>query len=198
MAILDDMIANVYVLTNRPDLVAETKSQIKKAAIKLHGSDFYIQDLAIATVALTPDTNFRYTVDISNSTLYPRFRKLDFIRDWNSIPTGREQYYSIKAASAILDDYKLEYQRYAYQAGLTIELRADCALTMVQMGYYTFPDIGDTTFSSWIANLSSAYLEEEAARNLFKMIGKDEEYQKYESICTDNLAAIKMAGILNN
>lgn len=195
MAIFDDMVANVYVLTNRPDLVAETKSQIKKAAIKLHGKDFFNPDLKEVILTLTPNSNMRYTIDLTDSVNIPRFRKGHYLREYVNPPTGQEVQYKKYDAADIMDDYNVERTNYFYQAGIVLQLYATKVLTQVKFGYYQFPDTSETTFSSWIANLSTAYIEEEAAMNLFKIIGKDEEYQKFQALTADNLQAIIMAGI---
>jgi len=195
MTIFTDMLDNVYVLTNRPDLVAETKSQIKKAAIKLHGADFFKADLKEVVVPVTAAVDFRYTLDLTDTAHFTRRRKVHYVRQYETPPTGRERDYKMYDAADILDDYSLEGTNYSYQAGLVVNVISFAALTNVRVGYFQFPDTSETTFSSWIASLSTSYLEEEAAKNIFKIIGKDEEFQKYETICADNLAAIKMAGI---
>ena len=41
-----EILEEVYLITNRRDLEAQTKSAIKKATLKAHQSDFYYRDLS--------------------------------------------------------------------------------------------------------------------------------------------------------
>jgi len=44
MATLNSLMDDVYILTNRPELVAETRLAVKKATLKLHQLDFFAKD----------------------------------------------------------------------------------------------------------------------------------------------------------
>ena len=45
MATLATLADDVYVLTNRPDLVSETRVALRKAIMKLHSADTFKRDL---------------------------------------------------------------------------------------------------------------------------------------------------------
>ena len=45
MTTLTDLCADVYTITNRPDLINETKLAVKAATLKMHQSDYYYRDL---------------------------------------------------------------------------------------------------------------------------------------------------------
>lgn len=45
MASLNSLVSDVYTLTNRPDLVAETALAVKKATLKMHHVDFFARDI---------------------------------------------------------------------------------------------------------------------------------------------------------
>ena len=45
MATFTELCNDVYTMTKRPDLVAETKLAVKAATLKAHQSDFYPKDI---------------------------------------------------------------------------------------------------------------------------------------------------------
>ena len=45
MTVFSDLLSDVYAVTNRPDLVADTKLAVRTATLKAHRSDFYPKDL---------------------------------------------------------------------------------------------------------------------------------------------------------
>lgn len=195
MAILDDLIALVYTHTNRPDLTVETKAMVKKAALKLHGMDFWKQDLKEVIITPVPLTagSPRYQLDLSDSGVYPLFRKVDYIKDYSA--TATEKSYDEYAANDRIDGYGMERTNYWYQMGLAANLVASSLVGQIAVGYYAYPNITDVGFSSWIATQFPDAIAEEAARAVFKMIGKDEEHLKYQALTQENEAIIRMAGI---
>lgn len=195
MTTFSTILDNVYVLTKRPDLIAETKSAVKKATLKLHNKDLWEKDLKEVIVTLTPSTLFRYSLDLTDAGTYPRIKKIKSIREYNAIPTGRELKLEKHDSDDIFDDYQIERVNYFYLAGLAANLVVVSALTQIKVGYYQYPDITELTYSSWIANELPDYIAEEAARSLFKLIGKDEEFQKFEAICKENETALTMTQI---
>ena len=80
------LLADVYDITKRSDLVAETTLAIRAATLKLHQSDFYPKDLSEAKVQFTSSAYFQ---SLAYSSLFPRFRNLSYIRKYESgAPTG--------------------------------------------------------------------------------------------------------------
>ncbi len=61
----DELVTEVYALTKRPDLVAETASLIKAATLKAHHTDFYSKDL-FETSVTWPAPSFRQQLDYIN------------------------------------------------------------------------------------------------------------------------------------
>jgi hypothetical protein len=50
---LAELIAEVYTLTGRPDLVAETSAAVRKATLKMHSVDFFYRDLQEKIITFT-------------------------------------------------------------------------------------------------------------------------------------------------
>ena len=72
-ALLTSIVDDVYTMTKRPDLVADTLLAVKKATLKAHHTDFYPKDLLDS--GLQFDT-LEYIQCIEYRTLFPRFRTL--------------------------------------------------------------------------------------------------------------------------
>ena len=45
MATFAELLADVYTLTNRSDLIAETKLAVKMATLKMHQRDYFYKDI---------------------------------------------------------------------------------------------------------------------------------------------------------
>ena len=73
----DEIAAEVKVITNRPDLVAETASAIKAATLKAHQSDFYSKDI-YETGMQFPDYSYRQSLDYIS--LFANFRAIKYVR----------------------------------------------------------------------------------------------------------------------
>ena len=54
MASFTSLLNDVYTITNRPDLIAETKLAVKQATLKMHQSDYYPKDLFETGIAWNP------------------------------------------------------------------------------------------------------------------------------------------------
>lgn len=196
---LTELINEVYTATNRPDLVTQTRQKVKEATLKLHSFDGNLFKQDLKRVVVTPEpvipNTFRYQLDLSNAVTYPRFRAVSTIREHNTIPTGREKEYEPKDANDIIDNYGFELVDYFYQIGLAVNIVASSAPTQLAVTYYQHPDVTDAGFSSWIANQYPYAIIKEASRDIFKMVGKDEEFQRMEVDMRDYKQMILAAGI---
>src|SRR5690606_12952030 len=82
MATLQEIAADVYVYTNRPDLVTETEVAIRKAIKKFHGADTFKRDLVVQRMDMTalPPTyhgQYRWSIPLAD---FPRYRRFDCVR----------------------------------------------------------------------------------------------------------------------
>jgi hypothetical protein len=94
-----------------------------------------------------------------------------------------------------MNNYNQEFTDYWYEAGNNLQLRTANATTSVKVGYYRNPDVATLTYSSWIADLYSNAISDDAAAQVFKLIGKDEEYARFSQISTDNFRILQMSQI---
>lgn len=185
---------DVYSITGRPDRVSETQIGIRRATLKFHMADFWLQDLVKdAVVPVTPlfVSDFRYQIDTTQSP-FLRFRRAQQVRQYLNPPTGTELYFDRVEANDLIDDYAIEKWNYWYQAGTSIQVRSDTGMTNIAVNYYRYPVVtADLNYSSWIADIFSDAITMEAAAEVFKAIGKDDEFQRMRAEYLDNLSLLR-------
>ena len=196
MATFSELCSDVYSLTNRPDLVAETALAVKAATLKLHQSDFYFKDLYESGIQF-PTSDYIQQFDVK--AVVPLFRALKFIRRYDPAGNGgtgkAAEYYKILTPGELLDSYGNDRVGVAYAAGAVINIKSANLLQYGIIGVYLNPDLATASFTSWIAVDHPYSIEFEAARVLFKMIGFDEQSAAYEKLAAEQLAEVKISNI---
>lgn len=191
------IVADIYSLTARPDLIAETALAVRKATMKAHSADFWKNDLTVAFVTMpvlstNGDVSFRYSLDLTATATYPLYRKISHIKEYNIPLTGQEIQFKELDMDRLLDNYLLEDINYFSQAGMQVSLRCNKVLGQLAVGYWKYPDINQTTYTSWIADQYRDMIIEEACASIYKAIGKDNEYQRLAQNFAENLHMLQM------
>ncbi len=185
------LLNDVYTITNRPDLVAESSYAVRAATLKLHQSDFYPRDLKESAVRFSVAAYFQ---TISYATLFPRFRSLSYARKFESgEPTG---FLKVITPANVLDSYEVDKENVCYLAGDVIQIRSRSELSDVLLGFYENPITLEDTYDSWIADLYPFAITTEAAATVFKMIGKDEETSMYRQLAAEHALIVRNSNIL--
>lgn len=182
----------VYALTNRPDLVAETKTAIKAATLKAHQSDFYSKDLH--ETQITADAA-AYVHGIDYISLVSNFRALKYLRKYTPADTSVGAFLEIVEPEEILDSYGRDRTDIAYVAGRVLEIKSSTEITSMIMGCYVFPIITDSNYASWVAQLYPYAIVYEAARVLFKTIGYDEQAAAYERLSAEQFVLLRNSAL---
>ena len=190
MATLAELIADVYTITNRSDLVAETTLAVKSATLKAHRLDFFSKDLYETAFEFS---EVSYTQTLDYITQVPNFRSLSYIRFYfdpiNITPTtvdATNGFAEIITPQEILDSYGYNRTNIAYVAGRTIEIRAAESFDKILLGAYVLPIVTpDIEFSSWVASLYPYVIVYEAARQVLALIGKVEESNRYRQLVAE-------------
>lgn len=194
MTTFAELQADVYEITKRPDKVALTTIAIRKATLKFHMADYWIRDLVLgAVVPLTPlfTGQGRFSIDTTASP-FTRFRKAQLIREYVNPPTGMERNYTRIEANDVIDDYNVEKVDYWYEAGTSIYLNSYTLITNAVVNYYRFPVVtADANYSSWIADVLRDAISIEAAAEVFKAVGKDDEFQRMKAEFDGNLMLLR-------
>jgi len=176
---LQSLIDDVYTLTNRPDLVAETSLAVRSATLKLHSLDNWYKDIYQTGIQWNP---VDYIQSLEYRTLVPRYRKFKYLRKY-SPPTGNDMmgydgdFFTLITPDNTLDDYGINRENVCYVAGAYINIRSNTQDQYMIFGCYIQPDITELGFSSWIADEYPFAIVTEAASKVFKTIGYDEQFQ---------------------
>ena len=79
MATFLELVSDVYTVTGRPDLIAETKLAVKSATLKAHQSDFYFKDIFDTGIQFD---SAAYKQQINLRAIMPRYRALKYFRSY--------------------------------------------------------------------------------------------------------------------
>lgn len=185
------LLNNVYSITNRSDLVADTTYAVRAATLKLHNLDYFVRDLKESKVNFSVAD---YYQSITYRTLFPRFRALHYVRKFESgAPT---HFLTPLSPDNVLDSYGVSKENVCYIAGDVIQLRSNTQITDVLIGYFQTPITDPDTYDSWIAEVYGAAIEAEAASTVFKMIGYDEQESRYRTLAAEWARAVQTQNIL--
>jgi hypothetical protein len=169
----------VYVLTNRPDLVAETKSAVRAATLKLHQTDYFYKDLFETGLAFTAAA---YIQQLEFRLLVPRWRSLKYLRKTDSAGSDTLGFFDIIVPENVLDNYALNRSNVAYVAGAVLQIRSSTQFQYAILGCYIQPDITEAGYDSWIAIDHPFAIVFEAAATVFKMIGDTEKFAAHSAL----------------
>ena len=193
MATFAELVADVYTLTNRPDLVAETALAVKAATLKMHQTDFYPKDLTETGIAwASPD----YYQSLEYRTLFPRWRAYKFLRKYDASASLPGEMFSLLTPEQIFDSYGVEKTDICYLAGEMIEIKSSTIDTNMLIGYYQNPIVAETGFNSWVALDHPYAIVYEAARMVFKQVGFDEQASQMNQIVGEQIALIRTSNIV--
>jgi len=181
-----DLLSDIYDITKRPDLVAETKLAIRMATLKAHHSDFYPRDIAESGLTwVTP----AYTQSLEFKNVFPNFRALKYIRKISSGVPG--EFFTVITPEQVLDSYRRDRNNVCYMAGRMIEIKSNSLDSDMIVGYYADPDVTESGYSSWVADNADHVIIMEAAAVIFKMIGFDEQASMFAKLTELNLMELK-------
>lgn len=194
MATFAELVADVKLITNRPDLDSETKHAVKIATLKAHHSDFYPKDLYETAIQWNPVSFFQ---SLEYRTLVPRWRAFKFLRKYD--PTsddGAGTFFNMLLPEQTTDGYGIARDNICYLAGESIEVRSSTEDEYMILGCYIHPDITEATYSSWIALDHPFAIEYEAASKIFKMTGYDEQAAAMQKEVVEQFTLLRNSNIL--
>ena len=188
----DELVAEVYNLTNRSDLSAETEAAVRAATLKAHQTDFYSKD--IYETGIQFDTAaYRQQVDII--TFISNFRALKYLKRVEDETDDVGAFFNVITPEELLDSYGIARTDIGYIAGRSIEIRASVEFSKVLMGAYVLPIVRTGAYASWVADMHPYYIIYEAARVIFKTIGYDEQSAQYNNLVAEELTLLRMSGL---
>lgn len=215
MATIDSLADDVYTITNRPDMVVETAVAIRKAIRKVHGADTFKRDLKVQRLNMSTYTpvapnQYRWALELSNFERFRRPKNIQYppdlvppihtpapLIDW---PAGYQRSRTFEEISVdnLFDSYGWEKPNFYYIAGNTLMVKSGWYVDFLDLAYYQWPLIPSSTsatLTSWIADQFPDAIVEEASSLVFKMIGKDDEYNRFAQMFAENLSIIKATDV---
>lgn len=191
MASLNSLISDVYTLTNRPDLIAETKLAVKQATLKMHQCDYFPKDLFETGIVWNP---IAFTQSLAYKTIIPRWRTFKYLRKYAD---GQpKDFFTLLGVEETLDRYAINRDNICYIAGDQLEIRSSTEDATMLIGCYLHPDITDDGYSSWIADEHPYAIIFDAAATVFKMIGYDEQAAYLKQNVTEQVALLRQNQII--
>lgn len=175
---LTELIAEVYVITNRPDLTAETLSAVRSGTMKCHRADFFVKDI-FETGITFPTATFLQAIQYRD--ILPRWRAFKYLRKFDPTafpsPGLAGEFFEFATPGTSLDSYSINRENICYLAGDNIQVRSSTEIQYALLGCYLNPQAGitDGTFASWIAEEFPWAIIHQAASSVFRMIGKLDE-----------------------
>jgi hypothetical protein len=189
---LTELRQEVYNLTNRPSLVAETLTAIRSATLKLHQLDYFYKDIVEQGVSFTSAS---YVQQIDYRSLFTRWRALKYIRKTDFTGTEQGPIFTIITPESVLDQFGRNQDNVCYVAGAVINVRSETQLQYCIVGYYVNPDITESGFNSWIAQDHPYAIVFDAAATVFKAIGDTEKFAAYTQLAAVQAAEVRMSNI---
>ena len=188
---LTELQQEVYIITKRPDLVAETLLAVRQATLALHQSDFFWKDIFETGISFTTSA---YLQELAFRPIIPRFRAIKYIRKSDSFgATGA--FFTIVTPEAVLDLYGTDRTDICYAAGESIEIKSSTQFQYALLGCYLNPNITPSGYASWVAEDHPYAIVLEAAEKVFKMIGKTEEFAAYKFLRDEEKQRLVLSNI---
>lgn len=189
----DELVAEVYLITNRPDMVAETKSAVKSATLKAHTTDFYSKDIHETGIEFDTAT-FRQSLDYIN--LIPNFRALKYLRRVEDENDDVGKFFEVVTPEETLDAYGVNKSDIAYVAGRVLEIRSSTEFSKALLGAYVYPIVTpEAAYVSWVAEQFPYFIIHEAARRIFMAVGQLEEANGQTRLVAEELELLKMSAL---
>ena len=191
MSVFTDLCNDVYTLTNRYDLVAETKMAVRAATLKAHQMDFFYKDILETGISFSSPS---YTQSLEYRTVVPKYRALKYIRK-SDLAGNAGDFISVITPAQVLDKYNKAREDVCYIAGEAIQIKSSTDLQYIIFGCYVNPDITEDNYNSWVALDHPFAIIYEAAAGVFKAIGQDDQASMFKRLTDEQFSIVKASNI---
>lgn len=192
MATFAELCAEVHTITNRPDLVAETKTAVKAATLKAHQVDYFYKDLFEVGVSFDTED---YVQSLEYRSVVDNYRALKYIRKTDANGAADGAFLDLLTIEETVDTYGLNKNDICYVAGNVIQIRSSTPLQYIFFGCYLNPVIVEAQYNSWVAQDHPYAIIFDAAATVFKMIGFDEQATLYRQLVAEQIVLLKTSNI---
>lgn len=188
----DELLEEVFLITNRRDLVAETKSAVKAATLKAHKTDFYSKDLFETGVEFT-SADFRQSLDYIS--LLSNFRSFKYFRRVEDENDDVGKFIAIITPEEVLNSYGCNRTDIAYVAGRVLEIRSSVEFSKALLGAYVSPIVREGAYLSWVAEQFPFAIIHESARRVFRSIGNLDEANAQAQFVSEEYSELRASAI---
>lgn len=193
MTTLLELATEVYTITGRPDLVAETTLAIRQSTLRAHHSDYYYRDLVESAIQFSA-VDFVQAFEFK--TTFPNWRALKYFRHYDPVTLTPGKFLELIDPWEAVNQYGTTRTNVCYPAGAVFNIRAIAPFDTLLVGYYKNPDITPLGYTSWIADEFPFLIGAMAAAQVFKAIGKDEETARMDAMSLELIRDLKSSMIL--
>jgi hypothetical protein len=189
MALWDDLITEIYTLTNRPDLVAETALALRQSVRLAHKSGKYWRDLQETIVPV--DANLQVQ-EVDIPSYMPQFRAIALFQSVNNELT---EFKSVTIDDLLDSDGYFRTNVY-WGMGTALRIRARNPEAQYKLTYYKYPVVFPTAgFNSWMVDEHSDLLILMAATNVLASVGEQEIKGRLETLAAGELLELQRSNI---
>lgn len=175
----------VFVITNRPELLAETQLAIQKATLKFHMLDFWKRDRFEKTLPFTAASS----VQIDISAQFERFRKFGTLAPFDPVGlkilpcydqvTGNARGLKEIEPDRLFDNYSTDRVDVFYMSGTGLNIRFASGQSAIYASWYKYPLVAPNNFNSWIADMYWPIIVEQAAGEILIALGQIEDANRF-------------------
>lgn len=194
MTTLAQLSADVYSLTNRPDMVAETNLAIRSATLTVHQREYYFRDIFETGIQFTTPS---YLQTFEPKAVLPFFRSIKYLRKYDSIGQCPGKLLDRITPDQVFNDYGVDYVNVYYSAGAEIQIKMNTQEQFMLFGCYLNPNVTSDMYSSWIADDYPFAIVYMAAAQVFKTLGADVQSNNYATLARDQLILLDTNNIID-
>lgn len=188
---LTELQDEVYSVTKRPDLVAETLTAVRQSTLALHQMDYFWKDIYETGITFSAAA---YNQELEYRPIIPLFRSLKYIRKSDS-SGANGVFFTVVQPESVLDLYGANRTDVCYAAGASIEIKSSTQFQYALLGCYLNPNITTVGWNSWIALDHPYAIIYEAAEKIFKMTGRTEEFAAFKFLRDEERQRIVLSNL---
>lgn len=198
-----DIVTQVMILSNRPELVAEHQSAVLSATFELHAADNWWPDRTetIIPAAQVPTANSSIILE----DYLPRLRVIEAIRPFDSAngnTVGRDAKMPTLepiTPSSLFDEFMSQKQEYFYLAGLNLIVRTRNYGNPLYVSYFAHASASSVgSYYSWIATKYPWAIINKAFAKISTATGNEETAQRLmRNDCVTDLQYLRQNYIAN-
>lgn len=175
----------VFVITGRPDLLADTQLAIQKATLKFHMVDFWKRDRSEKILTFIAAS----AVQVDISVQFERFRKFGTLAPFDPVnglvlqcidqATGNPRSLREIDPERLFDQYGVNRLDTFYMSGSSLNIRFNSGQTGLYASWYKYPLVAPNNYNSWIADMYFPIIVEQAAGEILIAIGQVEDANRF-------------------